>query len=84
MAISLSVTTPTRRREPSLSTTGSIPILWSFINLATSVIGVSGVTVLGSADMMSWIFIEGVSPVFVGNEGNEESPARSALFEGYD
>jgi hypothetical protein len=46
----------------------SMQVTWSFIILAASVIGVSGVTVVGLVDVMSWIFI-GNAPGESGGDG---------------
>src|SRR6187397_3033181 len=61
MAMSRSVTTPTRRPRvsapPTRSTTGTRPTSSSFINWAASDTGVSGDTERGFFDMISEIFI---------------------------
>ena len=53
MAMSRSVSTPTRRLEPVDSTTGTTPMFSVFMMRAASTSGVSGVTHIGSFDMMS-------------------------------
>src|SRR6476619_1034874 len=84
MAMSRSVTTPTRRPRvsapPTRSTTGTIPTSSSFMRRAASDTGVSGVTVHGFFVMSSEIFIVlhlGMSPLGPRDSGQADAARAS-------